>query len=88
MKKKYYVDRMVYTLHNSPIAGQKEYWETDIDPMAIQTEDIRKAVDRYYSEVEKHKDDCVKIALYMHSDDEDVQIECFSTMDPDILIRL
>lgn len=39
MKKKYFVDRMTYTLHNRPIKGQKEYWESAIDPTVIRTND-------------------------------------------------
>lgn len=88
MRKKYYVDRMIYTLHNRPIKGQKEYWESAIDPTVIRTNDIDEAMDRYHHEVNTCKDRYVEITLFKRSNDEDEIIESFSTLDPNIKIRV
>lgn len=88
MRKKYYVDRMIYTLHNRPIKGQKEYWESAIDPTVIRTNDIDEAMDRYHHEVNTCKDRYVEITLFKRSNDEDEIIESFSTLDPNIKIRI
>lgn len=88
MRKKYYVDRMIYTLHNRPIKGQKEYWESAIDPTVIRTNDIDEAMDRYHHEVNTCKDRYVEITLFKRSNDEDEIIESFSSLDPDIKIRI
>lgn len=88
MRKKYYVDRMIYTLHNRPIKGQKEYWESAIDPTVIRTNDIDEAMDRYHHEVNTCKDRYVEITLFKRSNDEDEIIENFSSLDPNIKIRI
>lgn len=88
MRKKYYVDRMVYTLHNRPIKGQKEYWETGINPIVIRTNDLDEAMDRYRHEVNTSKDRYVEIALFKRSKDEDEVIESFSTLESGIKIRI
>lgn len=88
MRKKYYVDRMVYTLHNRPIKGQKEYWESAIDPIVIRTNDLDEAMDRYHREVNTCKDKYVEISLFKRSSDENEAIESFSTLDPNIKIRI
>lgn len=88
MRKKYYVDRMIYTLHNRPIKGQKEYWEADINPIVIRTNDLDEAMDRYHHEVDTCKDKYVEISLFKRSSDEDEVIESFSTLDPNIKIRI
>lgn len=88
MRKKYYVDRMIYTLHNRPIKGQKEYWESAIDPTVIRTNNIDEAMDRYHHEVNTCKDRYVEITLFKRSNDEDEIIESFSTLDPNIKIRI
>lgn len=88
MRKKYYVDRMVYTLHNRPIKGQKEYWESAIDPIVMRTNDLDEARDRYHHEVNISKDKHVEITLFKKSNDEDEVIESFSTLDPNIKIRI
>lgn len=88
MRYKYYVDRMIYTLHNRPIKGQKEYWESAIDPIVIRTNDLDEAMDRYHQEVNTCKDRYVEITLFKRSKDEDEVIERFSTLDPDIKIRI
>lgn len=88
MRKKYYVDRMIYTLHNRPIKGQKEYWESAIDPTVIRTNDIDEAMDRYHHEVNTCKDRYVEITLFKRSNDEDEIIESFSTLDLNIKIRI
>lgn len=88
MRKKYYVDRMIYTLHNRPIKGQKEYWESAIDPTVIRTNDIDEAMDRYHHEVNTCKDRYVEITLFKRSNDEDEIIESFSTLDPNNKIRI
>lgn len=88
MRKKYYVDRMIYTLHNRPIKGQKEYWESAIDPTVIRTNDIDEAMDRYHHEVNTCKDRYVEITLFKRSNDEDEIIESFSTLDPNVKIRI
>lgn len=88
MRKKYYVDRMIYTLHNRPIKGQKEYWESAIDPTVIRTNDIDEAMDRYHHEVNTCKDRYVEITLFKRSNDEDEIIESFSSLDPNIKIRI
>lgn len=88
MRKKYYVNRMVYTLHNRPIKGQKEYWESAIDPTVIRTNDLDEAMDRYRHEVNTSKDRYVEIALFKRSKDEDEVIESFSTLDSGIKIRI
>lgn len=88
MRKKYYVDRMVYTLHNRPIKGQKEYWESAIDPTVIRTNDLDEAMDRYHHEVNASKDKYVEITLFKRSKDEDEIIESFSSLDPNIKIRI
>lgn len=88
MRKKYYVDRMIYTLHNRPIKGQKEYWEADINPIVIRTNDLDEAMDRYHREVNTCKDKHVEISLFKRSSDEDEVIESFSTLDPNIKIRI
>ena len=56
MRKKYYVDRMIYTLHNRPLKGQKEYWESNIDPTVLRTNDLDEAMDRYHHEVNINRD--------------------------------
>lgn len=88
MRKKYYVDRMIYTLHNRPVKGQKEYWEADINPIVIRTNDLDRAMDRYRQEVNTSKDRYVEITLFKRSNDEDEVVESFSTLDPDIKIRI
>lgn len=88
MRKKYYVDRMIYTLHNRPIKGQKEYWESAIDPTVIRTNDIDEAMDRYHHEVNTSKDKYVEITLFKRSNDEDEIIESFSSLDPNVKIRI
>ena len=82
------MDRMIYTLHNRPIKGQKEYWEVDINPIVIRTNDIDEAMDRYHHEVNTCKDKYVEITLFKRSNDEDEVIESFSSLDPDIKIRI
>lgn len=88
MRKKYYVDRMIYTLHKRPVKGQKEYWESDVDPIVIRTNDLDEAMDRYHHEVNTSKDKYVEITLFKRSNDEDEIIESFSTLDPNIKIRI
>lgn len=88
MRKKYYVDRMIYTLHNRPVKGQKEYWESAIDPTVIRTNDLDEAMDRYHHEVNTSKDKYVEITLFKRSNDEDEIIESFSSLDPNIKIRI
>lgn len=88
MRKKYYVDRMIYTLRNRPIKGQKEYWESDVDPTVIRTNDLDEAMDRYHHEVNTSKDKYVEITLFKRSNDEDEIIESFSSLDPNIKIRI
>lgn len=88
MRKKYYVDQMIYTLHKRPIKGQKEYWEADINPIVIRTNDLDEAMDRYRQEVNTSKDRYVEITLFKRSNDEDEIIESFSTLDPSIKIRI
>lgn len=88
MRKKYYVDRMIYTLHNRPIKGQKEYWESAIDPTVIRTNDLDEAMDRYRHEVNTSKDRYVEITLFKRANDEDEIIESFSSLDPNIKIRI
>lgn len=88
MRKKYYVDRMIYTLHNRPIKGQKEYWESAIDPTVIRTNDLDEAMDRYHHEVNTSKDKYVEITLFKRSNNEDEIIESFSSLDPNIKIRI
>ena len=79
---------MIYTLHNRPIKGQKEYWEADINPIVIRTNDLDRAMDRYRQEVNTSKDKYVEIYLFKRSSDEDEVIESFSTLDPNIKIRI
>lgn len=79
---------MIYTLHNRPIKGQKEYREADINPIVIRTNDLDEAMDRYHREVNTCKDRYVEITLFKRSKDEDEVIESFSTLDPDIKIRI
>ena len=79
---------MIYTLHNRPIKGQKEYWEADINPIVIRTNDLDRAMDRYRQEVNTSKDRYVEITLFKRSNDEDEVVENFSTLDPDIKIRI
>lgn len=79
---------MIYTLHNRPIKGQKEYWESAIDPTVIRTNDIDEAMDRYHHEVNTCKDKYVEITLFKISNDEDEVVENFSTLDPNIKIRI
>ena len=88
MRKKYFVDRMTYTLHDSPIEGQKEYWESDVDPIVIRTNDLDEAMDQYHHEVNTCIDKYVEIILFKRSNDEDEVVESFSTLDPDIKIRI
>lgn len=88
MRKKYYVDRMIYTLHNRPIKGQKEYWEASINPIVMRTNDLDEAMDRYRQEVKTSKDRYVEITLFKRSNDEDEIIESFSSLDPNIKIRI
>ena len=88
MRKKYYVDRMIYTLHNRPVKGQKEYGEAGINPIVIRTNDLDEAMDRYHREVNTCKDKYVEISLFKRSSDEDEVIESFSTLDPNIKIRI
>lgn len=88
MRKKYYVDRMIYTLHNRSIKGQKEYWESEINPIVIRTNDLDEATERYHHEVNTCKDKYVEITLFKRSNDEDEVIENFSTLDPGIKIRI
>lgn len=88
MSKKYYVDRMIYTLRNRPIKGQKEYWEAGINPIVIRTNDLDEAMDRYRYEVNTNKDKYVEITLFKRSNDEDEIIESFSTLDPNVKIRI
>ena len=88
MRKKYYVDRMIYTLHKRPIKGQKEYWESDVDPIVLRTNDLDEAMDRYRHEVNICKDKYVEIILFKRSNDEDEIIESFSSLDPNIKIRI
>ena len=82
------MDRMVYTLHKRPIKGQKEYWEADINPIVIRTNDLDRAMDRYRQEVNTSKDRYVEITLFKRSKDEDEVIESFSSLDPNIKIRI
>ena len=79
---------MIYTLHNRPIKGQKEYWESAIDPTVIRTNDLDEAMDRYHHEVNTSKDKYVEITLFKRSKDEDEIIESFSSLDPNIKIRI
>lgn len=79
---------MIYTLHNRPIKGQKEYWEADINPIVIRTNDLDEAMDQYRQEVNTSKDRYVEITLFKRSNDEDEVIESFSTLDPGIKIRI
>lgn len=88
MRKKYYVDRMIYTLHNRPIKDQKEYWESAIDPTVMRTNNLDEAMDRYHHEVNTNKDKYVEIILFKRCKDEDEVIESFSTLDPNIKIRI
>lgn len=88
MKNKYFVDRMTHTLHDSPIEGQREYWESAINPIVIRTNDLDEAMDRYRHEVNTSKDRYVEITLFKKSNDEDEIIESFSTLDPNIKIRI
>lgn len=88
MRKKYYVDRMIYTLYKRPVKSQKEYWESDVDPIVIRTNDIDEAMDRYRQEVNTSKDRYVEITLFKRSNDEDEIIESFSSLDPNIKIRI
>lgn len=88
MRKKYYVDRMIYTLHHRPIKGQKEYWESDVDPIVMRTNDLDEAMDRYHHEVNTSKDKYVEITLFKRSNNEDEIIESFSSLDPNIKIRI
>lgn len=88
MRKKYYVDRMIYTLRNRPIKGQKEYWESGINPIVLRTNDLDEAMDRYHHEVNTCKDKYVEITLFKRSNDEDEIIESFSSLNPDIKIRI
>lgn len=88
MRKKYYVDRMIYTLHNRPIKGQKEYWDSAIDPIVIRTNDLDEAMDRYHHEVDTCIDKYVEIILFKRSNDEDEVVESFSTLDPNVKIRI
>lgn len=82
------MDRMIYTPHNRPIKGQKEYWESAIDPIVMRTNDLDEAMDRYRQEVNTSKDRYVEITLFKRSNDEDEVVESFSTLDPDIKIRI
>lgn len=79
---------MIYTLHNRPIKGQNEYWEADINPIVIRTNDLDEAMDRYHHEVNTSKDKYVEITLFKRSKDEDEIIESFSSLDPNIKIRI
>ena len=79
---------MAYTLHNRPIKGQKEYWETGINPTVIRTNDLDEAMDRYRHEVNTSKDRYVEITLFKKSNEEDENIESYSTIDPNIKIRI
>ncbi|MBE6120095.1 MAG: hypothetical protein E7189_06630 [Erysipelotrichaceae bacterium] len=88
MKNKYFVDRMTYTLHDSPIEGQKEYWEEDINPIVIRTNDIAEAKRIYREEVQSCKDKYAEVILFKSSSDEDEIIDKFSTLDNDIFIRI
>ncbi len=88
MRKKYYVDRMIYTLHNRPLKGQKEYWESNIDPTVLRTNDLDEAMDRYHHEVNINRDKYVEVILFKRSNDEGEIIESFSTLDPNVKIRI
>lgn len=88
MRKKYYVDRMIYTLHKRPVKGQKEYWESYVDPIVMRTNDLDEAMDRYHHEVNTSKDKYVEITLFKRANDEDEIIENFSSLDPNIKIRI
>lgn len=88
MRKKYYVDRMIYTLHKRPVKGQKEYWESDVDPIVIRTNDLDEAMNRYHHEVNTSKDKYVEITLFKRPNDEDEIIESFSSLDPNVKIRV
>ena len=79
---------MIYTLHNRPVKGQKEYWETVINPIVMRTNNLDEAMDRYHHEVNTNKDKYVEIILFKRSNDEDEVVESFSTLDPDIKIRI
>ena len=82
------MDRMIYTLHNRPIKGQKEYWEAGINPIVMRTNDLDEAMDRYRHEVNISKDKYVEITLFKRSKDEDEVIESISTIDTGIKIRI
>lgn len=82
------MDRMIYTLHKRPIKGQKEYWESDINPIVMRTNDLDEAMDRYHHEVNASKDKYVEITLFKRSNNEDEIIESFSSLDPNVKIRI
>ena len=88
MRKKYYVDRMIYTLHNRAIKGQKEYWESERNPIVIRTYELYVARERYQHEINTNDGKYVDITLFKRSNDEDEIIESFSTLDPNIKIRI
>lgn len=88
MKKKYFVDRMTYTLKDSPIKGQKEYWENDIDPIVIQTDDLKEAIKAYEQEIKKCKNEIVEVILYMNYEGNIIPLETYSNLDENIMIRI
>lgn len=88
MRYKYYIDRMVYTLHNSPIKGQKEYWETDIEPIVLKTNDLEEAKSVFNKEVESNKNKLVEVMLLEKGKDEDIIIKSYTTLKGDISIRI
>lgn len=79
---------MVYTLHNCPIKGQKEYRETDIEPIALKTNDFEKAKSAFNKEVESNKDQLVEIVLFQKGKDEDIPLDSYSTLKKDIFVRI
>lgn len=88
MKKKYFVDRMTYTLHDGPIEGQKEYWENDIDPIAMQTNDLKEAIKAYDEEIENYKNNIVEVLLCMNYEGNIIPLETYSNLDENIMIRV
>lgn len=79
---------MVYTLHNSPLKGQKEYWETDIEPIVLKTNNLEEAKSVFKREVEANKNKAVEIILFQKGKDEDIAIDTYSTLKNNVFIRI
>lgn len=88
MKKKYFVDRMTYKLKDSPIDGKKEYWEDDIDPITMQTNDLKEAIKAYDKEIEHYKNNIVEVLLCMNYEGNIIPLETYSNLDENIMIRV